>query len=270
MPRPGKIEEIYSSWNPQDGGFQEHCKDCPIRDERGCRSPFFGSGTFDQNGEVDVMLIGESPGTASQNDGPFGGHSNKKDFDKSWENNIASSFNGNSPHLHPFTEALQQKYDVYYTNLLKCNKLATPNKGDSWLPAKIIDEQEGDISSVSQLNKVGKQQCENYLISELIRLQPSAIVPFGGEKMVSEVYDLLGMSVPKLKSSINARKVFDIEFDDNQISGVYSGKLIPSYHFSENRFLNRIRHVDAVESESVTEAREEYWSVILEMVEKAV
>lgn len=70
-------EGIYDRWLQSNSQTVEpvqesnnYCSGCPVRDPRGCRSPFFGHGS--RNGPVDVMLVGEAPGPASveNNDRP--------------------------------------------------------------------------------------------------------------------------------------------------------------------------------------------------------
>lgn len=268
METPKEVEEIYDSWNPNDGGFEMACSKCSIRDERGCRSPFYGLGTFDEHGEVDVMLIGESPGTASQEDGA---NPSISEIPKSREfatEKISDGFGENSPHLHPFADKLQDIGHVYYTNLLKCNKLAVPDDGDSWLPAKILNEQSEPISKHSDLNERAKEACMDYLSTEIVTLNPDVIVPFGGAKMVKEVYDLFAISVPNLKKAINSRETYPVDLNPETDSEAYSGTLVPSYHFSENYFKNRVTKISGVSGDSVDEVREQYWQIIVQMVKE--
>ncbi|AZQ15476.1 uracil-DNA glycosylase family protein [Halorubrum sp. PV6] len=268
MDTPETIEEIYDSWNPDNGGFESACSKCPVRDERGCRSPFYGLGTFDDRGEVDVMLIGESPGTANQEDGANPSVSEIPKFPEFFTKKISDGFGENSPHLHPFTNELQEKNHVYYTNLLKCNKLAVPDDGDSWLPVRILNEQSEPTGRHSDLNDRAKRICMNYLITEIIRLNPDVIVPFGGNKMVKEVYDLFGVSVPNLKKAINNRKTYSVNLASDTHSKTYSGTVVPSYHFSENHFKSRVTNISGVSGDSVDEVRGQYWPIITQMIEQ--
>jgi uracil-DNA glycosylase len=268
MDIPEELTEIYDSWNPNSGGFQSACSECAVRDERGCRSPFYGHGTFNTRGEVDIMLIGESPGTASQEDGANPSVSGIRDFPEKQMEKISVAFGTNSPHIQPFVDDLQNKYDVYYTNLLKCNKLAVPTDGDSWMPAKILDEQSEPTTGHSDLNDRAKETCIDYLITEIFRLDPDVIIPFGGNAMVREVYDLFGMSVPKLKDAINNRETYEIKLTSENHPRAYSGSLVPSYHFSENRFKSRVSNIVDVSGKTVNEARDQYWNIIIQMVER--
>jgi uracil-DNA glycosylase len=259
MATPPEVSNIWKQWHPDNGGFEGNCAECPLRDERGCRDPFYGNGEFNQDGTVDVMLVAESPGGANQADGP-----NKKsdlvgpdEFENRRFQSIADSFAGNSPYAQEISRILQEEndYSTYFTNVAKCNLLQTPDDGNSWLPAEVIKEN-APVESVDKLNEEAKHVCENYLVDEIQALSPSVIVAFGDGKSVGPVYDLFDLSISSpFYEDVLSPKEGSFELNGTSTSSV----IIPSYHFSKPKFDSNISHVGA-------NSRDEYWGRLEEQI----
>lgn len=285
-------EGIYDRWLQSNSQTVEpvqesnnYCSGCPVRDSRGCRSPFFGHGS--RNGPVDVMLVGEAPGPASveNNDRPQSQWDTIRS-EKEWYDRIYAAFESdeddqesNSPYLEQFTDNLQNNESiegVYFTNLLKCNKIDS-DITTAWVPSDIeIDASQSDTDldiqanySIDKLNEVGKATCVNYLMEELVAMEPEVLVPFGGSGMVKEVYNIFDIDIPTISSSINNRECIPASA---KISGTeIQTTIVPTYHFSAQSINQNLTNIDSVPDEIDPEKqRDIYWETVIDIIESAL
>lgn len=273
------VKHIYKTWLDEDSP----CSECPIYDKRGCRMPFYGHGTFNEVGEVDVMVIGEAPGPASQKDTPSDGGQQRpiNEFTREKiKSQIYEAFNGNSPNFKYFADALQRDFDsVYFTNLLKCNNLEEQdgNEFGSWVDVDRLgnshnyeyDTDQG-LQSEGNLNEEAKKRCSEHLKFEISALNPSVVVCLG-KSHIKRVYEIFNMDVPDVPTYLEDRRDHEIKLNSEYAENKISTTVIPSYHFARPRFESNINQCGFVdENADPSTRRKTYWDKVIETVNSAI
>jgi uracil-DNA glycosylase len=188
---------VWDNWWNGNG----HCEDCPIRCENQGFNPDFGA--FNYN--ADLMIVGLEPGQGGKygEDGSGRGRtrrtmpSDDADSprlieDRDYEYKILHQWDffgdllrlfglyklkENDNRTYPPDRTYVPLYpeEVYYTNSLKCAKLADSAAGKD------------GVDDPSRDNKNARKECRGYLKEEIELVDPDAIVAFGGESWKSIV-----------------------------------------------------------------------------------
>lgn len=163
-----------------------HCSDCP-----GCDSPYPLGGIGDS--DADIMLIGKEPAYNVDND--------SVEIEMKWDAakfmltlNREKSRNPLWKHMENVAEVAEcEPYDLYFTNVAKCNN----------------DSMFGERSS----------HCKDYLRDEILEVDPETIL-LHGSKVINVVYSFLGLPRPSAVGPVHGTVVD---------AGRYT--LLPLYHW---------------------------------------
>lgn len=272
------VGRIYENWLDEESP----CSECPIYDERGCRAPFYGHGTFNEVGEVDVMVIGEAPGSANQEDTPGTEREHRsceKFIQNKRKNRIYDGFDPNSPYFEYLADGLQAEFNaVYFTNLMKCYNLEEQDsKGSgSWVDTDRLSssceyqyDAEKGLVAKGNLNKKAKQNCSHYLEREISVLNPSVVICLG-KNHIAEAYDVLGIEVPDIPAYLDNHDYYCTEIHSENTGLTTSTTVIPSYHFSQQFFGSNISNCDFVDDDADARIkREMYWDRVIDIAKSA-
>lgn len=273
------VEHIYKTWLDE----VSPCSECPVYDKRGCRKPFYGHGTINELGEVDIMVIGEAPGPKSQEDTPSdrGQQLSVREFMREKrKDQIYEAFNGNSTYFEYLANTLQENFDdVYFTNLLKCNNLEEQdgNESGSWVDVGRLDDShdyeydtEKGLQSEGNLNQKAKEKCSEHLKAEIFTLNPSVVICLG-KGHISEVYDMFDIDSPDISTCIETGKKHKVNLTNERSGSEISTTVVPSYHFTGQFFQTNIRNCDFIEENNdASTQRKNYWDRVIEITDSAL
>lgn len=233
----GFRQQVWEHWQHGTG----NCEGCPIRCENQRFDPVFGLFNYD----ADLMIVAQEPGTydefADEDDGRGRIYKTMPDEEANGRFNhphLVEERGYDHKGIHEWDnlmEAARRLFDqdsysnsqtgrptvgysldaIYYTNSLKCSRLADSVR---------------DVSNPSERNKTAREQCRTYLEDEIKYVNPQAIITFGKDAWKHTVHALgIEDEVPKskqIKANLNASDDFDFgAFGDDPA-------VIPAYHWS--------------------------------------
>lgn len=236
-------ERLVSGFRQKVGEHWRHgngaCDGCPIRCENQGFDPLFGLFNYD----ADLMIVAREPGTFNEFSESGNGKGRvyrtmppeeevkdhphlveRRGYDykaaSEWNNLLQAAMRLFDSEKYTNRETGSPTVgcsleDAYFTNALKCSKLADDVR---------------DVDNPKERNKVAREQCRTYLKEEIELVSPQIIVTFGGNAWTDTIRALelenAVEHISTLSHNINSNNEFGFDaFGSDPV-------VIPSYHWS--------------------------------------